>query len=173
MLQELRRHCKWVLLGDFNVVEATADKSSQCGRLISSRERLLFNALIDALNILKPHSEMNGLYYTWNNLHLNGVRVLTRLNKCYLFISKPIQVILNYKINGDKTTFDHCPILVSLQLGLDLSRPSRWKRSTCYLKELKSRLWELWISQLAEAPFFSKLQKLFCFYREYCKQKAA
>lgn len=80
LLRDLPRHCQWVIMGDFNMVEARADKSSLCGRMISGRERLLFNTLKTALQVAEPPREANGLNYTWDNFRFNGTRILARLD---------------------------------------------------------------------------------------------
>ena len=169
VLCDLPRHCKWILVGDFNMVEVRVDKSSHCSRIISKRERHLFNSLKEALGIHEPSRKDNGLRYIWNNLRLNGIRVLMRLDRVYAFAPDNNQFFQNYKIHGNGSLFDHCPISILVQLGPELQRPSRWKMSTYYLKELKPRLKELWEAQPSEATFFRKLKCTVKFYREYCK----
>ena len=140
LLRELPRHRKWIVMGDFNMVEARIDKSFQCSRMISGHEKMLFNALKDAFMIQEPTREVNGLSYTWDNLRFNGVRILAKLDRCYSFTLDARRLVIRCRINRDATNFNHNPILVSVQLGSELPRPSRWKMSTRYLREMKSRL---------------------------------
>jgi hypothetical protein len=41
ILNNLPRSCRWILRRDFNMVETSIDKSSQCGRLINGSERII------------------------------------------------------------------------------------------------------------------------------------
>ena len=111
-------------MGDFNMVETRADKSFQCGRLLSGRERALFNSLKEALKIMEPIRAKNGLHFTWDNLCFNGVRVLARLDECCAFESSMDHELINYRIHGDSIASSHTPISISIQLGPELLRPS-------------------------------------------------
>jgi hypothetical protein len=37
--------CRWIITGDFNMVEAQQDKTDPCGRLVPKGEHLIFQAL--------------------------------------------------------------------------------------------------------------------------------
>ena len=67
------------------MVEARVDKSLQCIKMMSGRKHLLFKSFKDTVNIKEPQRDVNGLHFTWNNLRLNGIRVLARLDRCYSF----------------------------------------------------------------------------------------
>lgn len=159
-------------MGDFNMVEACRDKSSLCGRIIGGRERILFNALKDALRLAEPARADNSLLYTWDNGRANGTRVFARLDRCNAFQPTADQSISNYRINGDGSLSDHCPISIQLQLCPELPRPSRWIMSPFYIKSLQPQLHTLWTSQPAQAPFFTKFRQLVRFYRTHCKEQA-
>ena len=152
------------------MVKTHAGKSSQCGRMFSRQEHALFNTLIEALKIMKSHREENELRFTWDNLCFSGTHVLVRSNKCYAFEPSAGQDIINYKIHGNYTGFEHNPIFISLHLGPALLYPSYWKISTYFLQDLKPQLQALWASQPGDAPFFNKFEKVVRFYGEYCKQ---
>jgi hypothetical protein len=40
MIQKLPRGCRWILVGDWNMVERSINKSNTCGQLISQAKRL-------------------------------------------------------------------------------------------------------------------------------------
>ncbi|KAG0595482.1 hypothetical protein M758_UG169900, partial [Ceratodon purpureus] len=47
----LSRTCRWILMGDYYMVEQRGDKSRHCHTLMPSRERVLFDVLKDTLQI--------------------------------------------------------------------------------------------------------------------------
>lgn len=49
MTHELPNTCRWVLLGDFNMVESRTDKTRQNSSMIPHRERILFDAMKSTL----------------------------------------------------------------------------------------------------------------------------
>lgn len=57
--QELPQSCRWVLVGDFNMVENRGDTTRQSGALIPFRERVLFEAMKTRLNV-EDHSRSPG-----------------------------------------------------------------------------------------------------------------
>lgn len=51
MVHKLYQNCKWILNGDWNMVENKKDKSNSCGRLISQVEWLAWEQLKTHLNV--------------------------------------------------------------------------------------------------------------------------
>jgi hypothetical protein len=44
LIISLPNACRWVVAGNFNMVERSGDKTSQCGKIIPQRELPLFDA---------------------------------------------------------------------------------------------------------------------------------
>jgi hypothetical protein len=55
----LPKDCRWLLSGNFNMVEAIEDNSSTCGRVLQSIERLTWKVLKKSLNV-ENHAYFNG-----------------------------------------------------------------------------------------------------------------
>ena len=96
----------------------------------------LFNALKDGLRIAEPERMDDQLLYTWDNGRSLGARVFACLDRAYAFQPQAGQSIQEYRIHGNGTLSDHCPISLSLQLCPTLPRPSRWVMSAYYIRDL-------------------------------------
>lgn len=62
--RELPNNCRWILLGDFNMVEKRSDKSSSRGNSISGVERRLFNSMKDALGVCEEPLTLPSLSFS-------------------------------------------------------------------------------------------------------------
>jgi hypothetical protein len=51
LMIELPNTCRWIVAGDFNMVECRQDKTNQCGRMVPLTERVLFNAMKTHLQV--------------------------------------------------------------------------------------------------------------------------
>lgn len=71
------------------------------------------------------------------------------------------------------TRFDHCAVLVSLQLAERPPQAPYWKISAHYFKEAEPEIRRLWLEAPVGSSFFSKMRKVTRAYRQFCKQKAA
>jgi len=134
MLRELPDNCRWILLGDFNMVKRRSDKSSASGRSISSHERRLFNELKDVLHVQEELLTSPSLLYSWDNAKVDGDRVMARLDRIYLF-SKSVnshRKVLEYRIRGDHFRSDHSPVSFILEIAKPPSRPSHWSMFAQY-----------------------------------------
>lgn len=89
MILELPLVCRWIMAGDFNMVEARQDKTNPCGRLIAARERLMFNNLKTQLNVEDNPRFPGSLRYSWDNQRMDGTRIFARLDRIYMFQSIP------------------------------------------------------------------------------------
>jgi hypothetical protein len=67
MAQEFSNTCRWILLGDFNMVENKCDKNCPRAHLISSWERTTFEAMKDALHVVDPLRTVGSLQFSWDN----------------------------------------------------------------------------------------------------------
>jgi hypothetical protein len=61
LMTDLPNTCRWILAGDFNMVELRQDKISKCGRMLPLAERATFMAMKSHLqvsdNALSPSSQ--------------------------------------------------------------------------------------------------------------------
>lgn len=117
--REIPNSCRWIMLGDYNMVERRADKSSLCGKTMPAQERLLFNALKTSIQVEEYPKTSPTLSYSWDNARRDGDRLMARLDRIYLFPDSPgsQRKILDYRIIGDNTKSDHNPIYLSLELA--------------------------------------------------------
>ena len=176
MAHDLPASCRWLLIGDFNMVKDRSDKTRQGSVLAPARERLLFEAMKVALNV-EDHPRSNGsLRYSWDNNRAQEARVLARLDRMYLFnatASDPTRTLLQYCIKGNYTRSDHHPLLATLQLAISPPPRSHWKMNYHWLEEASPEIHRVWAAAGQQATFFSKLHQVTQFYRGYCKRKAA
>lgn len=85
LARDLSRTCRWLVMGDFNMVEHRADKTRQCPTMIPHRERLLFNAMKSALQVEDHPRSANSLRFSWDNNPPQEARTLARLDRLYIF----------------------------------------------------------------------------------------
>jgi hypothetical protein len=172
----LSRHCRWILGGDFNMVETQANKSSICGRLIGNQEKLAWEGLKSDLNIADPFQRQRGLKFSWDNGRTNGERVLARLDRFYIFSIPAIgtsRSIISYTILGDSTLSDHHPVAVQLKFGETSTAKTHWKMNVRYLDEAKEEIAKIWQSlPSSRFSFFAKIRQAIRFYKRFCAQKA-
>lgn len=119
MSRELPSTCRWILLGDFNMVEKREDKTSKCGKAISSHERLLFNTLKDSLQIEELPLTNPSLAFSWDNACSDSSRVMACLDRCYIFCASPLsnRKLVEYRIRSNHTRSDHCPLSIVIELA--------------------------------------------------------
>lgn len=166
LARELPTSCGWVMLGDFNMVERRGDKSNICGKMLPAQERLLFNSLKDTILVSEPPLTSSSLIYSWDNSRANGARVLARLDRYYIFPDSPpnSRKVLEYRIRGDHTRSDHCPVFFTLELSNPTPCPSRWIMSSAHFNETTPEIRAIWTAALIQAPFFQKLKRVIRFY---------
>jgi hypothetical protein len=63
----LPHDCKWILCGNWNVVECKIDKSTACGKIMSDGEKLTFVQLTSALKVEDAFSNTSPIKYSWDN----------------------------------------------------------------------------------------------------------
>jgi hypothetical protein len=63
-------------------------------------------------------------------------------------------------------------IFSTSELEDNINQHFKWKMNSTDLLEAKPELKRLWESQPPQAPFFSKICKLVCFYKLLCRNKA-
>ncbi|KAG0504512.1 hypothetical protein KC19_N025700, partial [Ceratodon purpureus] len=149
MARDLPTHCRWLLLGDFNMVEARCDKNRPNASMIPRRERELFDALKCTLHVEDPPRTAGSLRYSWENGRDAEVRSLARLDRLYVFPSVPTargRTLVRYEIRGDMSRSDHHPVLVSLQLAARPPQPRHWKMNAKWLEEVSPKIRDLWVA---------------------------
>jgi hypothetical protein len=140
MLTELPIHYRWVIGSDFNMVEARCDKTSQCGKMLPYHERLLLSELKCHLQVSDHPRSPDSMRYSWDNFQGEAVRVMARLDRFYVFnpeVSSPNYRILRYKIHGDGTRSNHCPVSLNLELEQEPRQKTRWKMNVYWLDQAK------------------------------------
>lgn len=175
LARDLPCTCRWILMGDFNMVENKADKTRQCSSMISIRERILFDAMKSSLQLEDPPRSAASLRFSWDNNRPLAARVMARLDRLYLFnstLGTPNRVLLDYCIRGNIAWSDHHPILATVQLEAQPRRATHWKMSSCWFEEAASEVQRLWTTARPDATFFTKLRRIVRFYRGLCKTKA-
>lgn len=116
MIRELPSGCRWILGGDFNMVESRNDKTNPCGRMVPATERALFLNLKQHLNIDDNLRSPGSLQYSWDNFRNDGSRVMARLDRFYIFkngAGMSNRKLSEYLIRGDNAWSDHFPISAS------------------------------------------------------------
>lgn len=100
MIRELPDTCRWILLGDFNMVERRSDKSSVNSRSILAQEKSVFTDLKDVLHVHEEPFTSPSLLYSWDNGRADGARVMARLDRIYLFpeSNTSYRKIIEYRI---------------------------------------------------------------------------
>ena len=126
--------------------------------MIPMTEQLVFEALKAFLQVGEPARLSDSLKFSWNNYRQDGLRILARLDRFYIFQSLPTtyRQIIAYKIRGDTGWSDHMPVELSLQLQ-GRPRSSRWHMNTFHLDMVLPELSRLWQEQPSGATFFSKV----------------
>jgi exonuclease III len=168
---------RWILGGDWNVVEQARDKSFREGRIISDVEKL-------ELEILKTHLQVTDYFeydqllaYTWDNHRLDGARVLARLDMFYTFSSQigaANRHVKEYSIQGDAGHSDHLPVTCTMELQQEKPQGARYKMNGAYLQdasvvlELKQR----WSSYPGHLSFGGKMKRIIKWYKEMSINKA-
>lgn len=156
------------------MVERRCDKSSICGRMMSSIERSLFNGLKEALQVAEAPLTSPSIRYSWDNARQDHNRIMARLDRCYVFKDAALEFshVLEYRIRGDHTRSDHSPVSMIIELEQSPSRPSRWILSSSHLDEVDPIIRQLWQSTPTHAIFFSKLRRVTRFYRGFYINRA-
>jgi hypothetical protein len=72
MLIQLLKDFKWILCGDFNMVEFRKDKILFCGQLLSNKEKLLWEIVEIGMKTEDRFTLINIFKYSWDNLRANG-----------------------------------------------------------------------------------------------------
>jgi hypothetical protein len=108
-------------------------------------------------------------------LREDGVQVLARLNRAYIFRNDPTQggqKLVRYSIRANTGWPNYYPLEIVLELGEGQQRRSRFKMSYLWLNEARTSLEQTWRQLPTHTPFFAKMKALTRTYRRICKRKA-
>jgi hypothetical protein len=139
--------CRWVLLGDFNMVEAHSDKNCPCASLVFLWERSLFEAMKAALQVDDSSRTAGSLQFSWNNQQPQLARRLAPLDCIYLFRSNsftPGRKLLQYVIKRDTVHSYHFPVTTSILLEDSPMKAYKWKMSSFLLEAASPEIISLW-----------------------------
>jgi endonuclease/exonuclease/phosphatase family metal-dependent hydrolase len=142
LIRVLPRDCRSILVGDFNFVENRTNKSSMCGKLIPVGEKIVFTQLTSLLGVEDNFSPSGPIRFTWDNKRRDGMRVLARLDRIYVFqaTAPGLEPVEEYVIKGDSVFSDHLAVWYKLALLSKPKRRSTYKMSTFFLKDKEVRL---------------------------------
>ena len=168
--------CRWLVSGDFNMVENPLDKSSLCSKIMTQGENLAWEALKSGLHLRDTFNHFGKLKFTWDNRRRDDCRILGRLDQHYISAphgSNPHLTSQNYIIRGDCSTFDHLPVSINLVLQDTKKRKLGYKMSVAYLQhaEVKRAVSRIRMDRSSKAStFFTRLRKFTRFYKSFCKR---
>lgn len=171
----LPQDCRWVLAGDWNVVEHALDKFPRGGSILEGAEKISFCQLMGWLEVTDSFNRNQPIRYTWDNKRHGSNRILARLDRVYSFMAPAgAPTTLDNVILGDSTHYDHLPVRCGIELKSQEKRPSPWKMNASYLDDphVIAAFTRIWSSNPL-LGFFGKTRKCTRFYRQFCKQKAA
>jgi exonuclease III len=101
MIQDLPHTCRWILAGDFNMVESRQDKTNQCSRLMVQQERDAFGTLKRQVNLKETPRSADNLSFSWDNRRWDMSRLLACMDHFYTFKPMPPSaqcLVESYKI---------------------------------------------------------------------------
>ena len=175
MAQSLPFKCRWLLLGDFNMVESRGDKTQPTTTMIPQRERLLFASIKDAFQVKDNPRSLLSQRFFWNNNRPGEGRSVSWLELIYLFhrtLGESHRSLLDYRIKGNVTRSDHLPVIATLQLAHQTTRQSYWKMNVSWIDDAAPAITRIWQEADLSLSFFAKMRLPTCFYGGFCKHKA-
>ncbi len=81
MIKELPKDYRWILLGDFNMVEHQPNKTSECGRTIIDKEKNLWEAMKNSSNVTEHPKSPYNLLFSWDDCRMDGNKILSLLDR--------------------------------------------------------------------------------------------
>lgn len=159
MMLELPTQCSWIFAGDMNMVKNRHDKTNPCDKLLPIQERAIFTTLKRHFSVEDNPRSHGSLMFSWDNLQGDGSRILAHLDRMYIFKSSPghaSRQILRYGIQGDNPWSYHVPVELSLELGENVVRKSRWHMSSLWLEEARLGIEATWHQLRPGLPFHTK-----------------
>lgn len=88
VIQSLPMDCKWIMTGDFSMVENILNRSmSSCSQLMGLREELAWAYIKRKYNIEVYFSKDDGPLCLWDNIREDGTNILARLDRFTLSLA--------------------------------------------------------------------------------------
>ena len=75
---------KWLVSGDFNMVENAQDKSALCSKTMPQGEKIVSEAFKSSLHLADTFNHNGRLRFSWDNRRRDGGRILGRLDQHYV-----------------------------------------------------------------------------------------
>ena len=178
LLEILPSDYRWLVSGDFNMLESAQDKSTLCSKLMSNCEKLVWEAFKSSFHLSDTFAHTGKLRFTWDNKRRDGSRILGRLDRHYVSSVQGSNLPLptrNYVIKGDCPASDHLPVSIEIVLQATDQRKSCYKMSSLYLHcaEVRDAVKRIWSPERRDSSTFSRLRRFSHFYRAFCKRQAA
>lgn len=160
------------MTGDLNMNECPLDRSTlSYSQLMSLKEKLTWLAIKSKFNIEDYFSRHNGPIYLWDNLQDDGIQVLARLHRFYIFSNvdqNHYSHIVHYKISGD-SSFSKChPISLLINLSNSPLGGSSHNVNASILQDAKDPFKVLREAAPSQMSFFTKLRKIIKYHKQFC-----
>ena len=82
VLRLLLTHCRWIVYGDFNMVESPLDRSTlSYSWLLGLKEELMWFDIRNKFDVEDYFSRRGGPIYSWTNFQDDGMWMLARLDR--------------------------------------------------------------------------------------------
>ncbi len=115
----LPKHYKWIIGGDFNMVEKVEDKTSKCGKMISNCEKMAWEGLKTLLQVEEPKRSTRSLRSSWDNGRKQMECIMAKLDKMYLNVDSsltPTLKSIRYIIRGNNERSNHHPTSCEVEI---------------------------------------------------------
>ena len=118
LLYILRKNCKWIIGGDFNMTERPENKLHDCGRAISDLKIYIWKELLNTLQVSDKYVHQWCPRFSWDDGQ-NGIsRRLARLDRFYTLVQNKLDIFQAYNfIYGYSVRSDHFPVHLVLHIG--------------------------------------------------------
>lgn len=159
LTDHLDRHKEWIIVGDFNMVEAITDRKEASGKFVQGVEKGAWNKLTHMFWLQDSFQHVpSHLRYSWDSKkrHRHDPNVQARahiakyvlkcIDRIYSTTSACRKLMVTSTILPSFCLSDHAPIIAKIQsLGL-IARPSLYMMNTHQLNDpdLKEKLENLW-----------------------------
>lgn len=95
----------WVMGGEWNIGESLKNQSKDCSRFISEREQLAWQQVKSTFGLNDFLAYDEGTYYSWDNLLVDGTRILGWLDRFYTMTNaKETSLVVASFIKGRTTS---------------------------------------------------------------------
>lgn len=150
---------RWMMLGDFNLIDATSDQWGGTLNTVAGQERGAWAQLLRKFQFKDTFSPRNGhLKFSWDSLQVHrhnpvnsslppNHRTLRRIDRIYWAKSNTGPTIeCSSTILPGFAFSDHAPVWANLKVGRPERRPSRFRMNTSHFTDelYKARITLMW-----------------------------